>query len=317
MLDSTARTTEPFTGQEYLESIRDGREVYVYGERVDDVTTHPAFRNTARSIARLYDALHDPERRAVITTPTDTGSEGVTHKFFRVPRTVEDCVGDLEAIAEWARIGYGWLGRSPDYKAAFLATLGANADFYDPYQDNARRWYREAQERVLYWNHAIIHPPVDRSRPPEEVSDVFMHVEEERDNGIVVSGAKVVATGSALTHYNFIAHYGPIPIQKKEYAIVCAVSIDTPGEADLSTIMRSPGHRRPTWYRLQPAQRERLDLHLRQGARAVGERVRLRRHRQGEQLLPPHRIHPALLLPRLHPPGGQARLHRRSAAQGG
>jgi len=115
-----------------LESIRDGREVYVYGERVDDVTTHPAFRNTARSIARLYDALHDPQRRDVITTPTDTGSDGVTHKFFRFPRTVEDCVGDLEAIAEWARIGYGWLGRSPDYKAAFLATLGANADFYDP-----------------------------------------------------------------------------------------------------------------------------------------------------------------------------------------
>jgi len=229
MLESSARTTEPFTGDEYLESIRDGREVYVYGERVDDVTTHPAFRNTARSIARLYDALHDPERRKVITTPTDTGSDGVTHKFFRYPRTVEDCVGDLEAIAEWARIGYGWLGRSPDYKAAFLATLGANADFYDPYQDNARRWYREAQERVLYWNHAIIHPPVDRSRPPEEVSDVFMHVEEERDAGIVVSGAKVVATGSALTHYNFIAHYGPIPIQKKEYAIVCAVSMDTPG----------------------------------------------------------------------------------------
>ena len=50
-----------------------------------------------------------------------------------------------------------------------------------------------------------------------------MHVEQERDDGIVVSGAKVVATGSALTHYNFIAHYGPIPIQKKEYAIVCAV----------------------------------------------------------------------------------------------
>lgn len=229
MLDSSARITQPLTGAEYLESLRDRREVYVYGERVTDVTTHPAFRNTARSIARLYDALYDPVRREVITTPTDTGSDGVTHKFFRYPRTVEDCVGDLEAIAEWARLGYGWLGRSPDYKAAFLATLGANADFYHPYQDNARRWYREAQERVLYWNHAIIHPPVDRNRPPEEVSDVFMHVESERDDGIVVSGAKVVATGSALTHFNFIAHYGPIPVQKKEYALVCAVSMDTPG----------------------------------------------------------------------------------------
>ena len=50
MLDSPTRATRPFTGEEYLESIRDRREVYVYGERVEDVTTHPAFRNTrARS----------------------------------------------------------------------------------------------------------------------------------------------------------------------------------------------------------------------------------------------------------------------------
>ena len=64
----------PFTGAEYLESLRDGREVYVYGERVKDVTTHPAFRNAARSIARLYDALHDRQDQGVLTSPTDTGS---------------------------------------------------------------------------------------------------------------------------------------------------------------------------------------------------------------------------------------------------
>jgi len=71
-----------------------------------------------------------------------------------------------EAIVGWARLSYGWLGRSPDYKAAFLATLGANAEFYTPYDANARRWYRYAQERVPFVNHAIIHPPVDRQVPP-------------------------------------------------------------------------------------------------------------------------------------------------------
>ena len=43
---------------------------------------------------------------------------------------------------------YGWMGRSPDYKAAFLATYGPNADYYEPFEDNARRWYKEAQEQV-------------------------------------------------------------------------------------------------------------------------------------------------------------------------
>jgi len=107
------------------------------------------------------------------------------------------------------------VGRSPDYKAAFLATLGANADFYAPYQENARRWYKFSQERVPFINHAIIHPPVDRDRPPDQVSDVCCHVVRETDAGIVVSGAKVVATGSVLTNYTFVAHHGLIPLQEQ------------------------------------------------------------------------------------------------------
>ncbi len=220
--------TRPLTGDEYIESLRDGREVWIYGDRVDDVTTHPAFRNAVRMTARLYDSLHDPEKQKVLTAPTDAGGEGFTHKFFRTPHSIEDVVGDRDAIAEWARLTYGWMGRSPDYKAAFLGTLGANADFYDPYQDNARRWYREAQEHVYYWNHAIIHPPVDRNRPPDEVRDVFVHVVEETDRGLVVSGAKVVATGSAITHYNFIAHHG-LPIKAREFALICVIPMGAPG----------------------------------------------------------------------------------------
>jgi 4-hydroxyphenylacetate 3-monooxygenase len=222
------RTTRPLTGEEYIESIRDGREVFIYGDKVGDVTTHPAFRNSVRMTARLYDSLHDPDRQVELTVPTDTGSGGFTHPFFRTPRSKEDLLKDRDAIAAWARLTYGWMGRSPDYKASFLGTLGANADFYEPYAQNARRWYTESQEKVLYWNHAIINPPVDRNRDPDEVRDVFMHVEEERDDGLVVSGAKVVATGSAITHYNFIAHYG-LPIKKREFALVCTVPMGAPG----------------------------------------------------------------------------------------
>src|SRR6201993_4484312 len=148
--------TTPQTGAEYLDSLRDDRTVYIYGERVKDVTEHPAFRNTARMVARLYDALHDEKRASKIMVPTDTGNGGKTHAFFKAPKTMDDLLAGRNAIAEWARITYGWLGRSPDYKAAFLATLGANAEFYDPYTDNARHWYKFSQERVPFVNHAII-----------------------------------------------------------------------------------------------------------------------------------------------------------------
>jgi 4-hydroxyphenylacetate 3-monooxygenase len=145
-----AKTTEqpvtrPLTGAEYLESLRDAREVYIYGERVTDVTTHPAFRNSARMIARMYDALHDPATKDIITSETDTGSGGRTHNFFKASRSTEEMIAARDAIAAWQRIAYGWMGRSPDYKAAFLATLGANSDFYDPYQENARAWYKKTQ----------------------------------------------------------------------------------------------------------------------------------------------------------------------------
>ncbi len=76
--DILAGKSRPFTGKEYLESLRDDREVYCYGERVEDVTAHPAFRNAARSIARLYDSLHDPKHKDVLTCPTD-GTNGSFH----------------------------------------------------------------------------------------------------------------------------------------------------------------------------------------------------------------------------------------------
>jgi 4-hydroxyphenylacetate 3-monooxygenase len=226
----TQQTSDrPFTGAEFLASLRDGREVWIYGERVKDVTAHPAFRNSARMIARMYDALHDPARRAVLTAPTDTGNGGFTHKFYKVPRSVDDLVASRDAIAEWARISYGWMGRSPDYKASLTGTLGANAEFYAPYQKNALNWYRRVQERCLFLNHALINPPVDKGRPPGDVIDVYVHVEKETDAGLVVSGAKVVATGSVLTHNNFIGYYGPTPLGRPEMALFAIIPMDTRG----------------------------------------------------------------------------------------
>lgn len=222
------RSTRPLTGAEYIESLHDGREIYLYGEQVKDVTTHPAFVNPVRMTARLYDSLHDPVQSKEIVAPADTGSAGFTHRFFTTPHSVDDLVADQRAIAAWARMTYGWMGRSPDYKASFLGTLGANAEFYEPFAGNARRWYAESQEKVLYWNHAIVHPPVDRNRPPDEVEDVFVHAEKETDSGLIVSGAKVVATGSALTHYNFIAHYG-LPVKKRQFALVATIPMNAPG----------------------------------------------------------------------------------------
>ena len=267
-------------------------------------------------VARLYDALHDDKHKHKLLLPTDTGNGGMTHAFFKAPKTMDDLIAGRDAIAEWARITYGWMGRAPDYKAAFLATLGANSDFYEPYQDNAKRWYKFSQERVPFINHAIIHPPVDRDRPPNEVADVCCHVEKETDAGLIVSGAKVVATGSVLTNYTFVAHHGLIPLQDKKFAAVFMVPTNAPGVKFIcrtSYEMSATRDGKPVRLSaLEPARRERCRVHHGQGAGALGERLRLWRHREGQQLLPAHRLPAALRRARLHAACRQARLHQRA-----
>ena len=227
--DFIADRRRPFTGAEYIESLRDGRDVYFDGERVTDITTHPAFRNSVRSIARLYDALHDPETRDLLTCPTDTGSGGYTHKFFRVARSRDDMRGAQQAIAAWARLTYGWMGRTPDYKAAFSNTLGAFPEYYGAYADNARSWYKRAQEAMPFMNHAIVNPPIDRHRPPEEVKDVYACVKKETDAGIFVSGAKVVATSATMTHYNFMGQSSKTATEDLDMSVMFMVPINAPG----------------------------------------------------------------------------------------
>ena len=180
-------------------------------------------------VARLYDALHDPKHKDKLLMPTDTGNGGMTHAFFKAPKTLED----LLPAATRSPTGRG----SPTAGSAARPTTRRRSSARSaptPTSTSRIRTTRSAgtsfsQERVPFVNHAIIHPPVDRDRPPNEVADVCCHVEKETDAGIVVSGAKVVATGSVLTNYTFVAHHGLIPVQDKKFAVVFMVPTNAPG----------------------------------------------------------------------------------------
>ncbi len=232
------------TGSQYLESLRDGRNVYLNGEKVSDVTTHPAFRNSALSISRMYDALHDPKSKETLTAIDEFGTR--THKFFKPSRSVQDLVEAREAIAHWQRMGYGFLGRTPEYKASFMAGLAVNADYYGSFSETAKGWYREFTQKGLYLNHVIINPPIDRKRPIHEMGEEFIHAVRETDAGIIVSGAKMLATGSAITHASFVAPVASAvlePGRAEDFALVFFVRMNNP---KLRLICRAPfGTRAP------------------------------------------------------------------------
>jgi len=225
-----ALTDALMTGAEYIESLRDGRTVYYDGEAIRDVTTHPTSRNAVRSIAMLYDALHDPATRDVLTMVDRHGIR--THRFFTASYSPAELLAARDAIRCWSRMNYGVMGRTPDYKAAFMATLGANPEFYAPWTENGRAWYRRYASRGLFLNHVLVNPPVDRKKPVHEVGDVFVHVVRETDGGIIVSGAKMLATGSALTHATFVAQNSAANLQAghaEDFALVFIAPMDTPG----------------------------------------------------------------------------------------
>ena len=117
------------TGDDYLESLRDGRRVYVNGERVEDVTEHPAFAEAARSIATLYDIAASPEHRDLMTFRSPTTGQPV-NKAFLMPRTREDLAARRQAMVCWAEATYGIMGRSPDHVASILTGLALRADIY-------------------------------------------------------------------------------------------------------------------------------------------------------------------------------------------
>lgn len=179
----------PMTGAEYLESLRDGRTIWLNGEPVNDVTTHPAFRNGARSVARLYDALHDPEQQAVLTGLTPNGA--LTHKAFLLARTPEELLARSEAMRAWSRLHFGFMGRSPDYKAGLVVSLGAWPEYFAPFAANATRWYHQLADQCAYLNHVGINPMVDRSKALHQQKEQRI-MSDEKANKAATSLCSVV-----------------------------------------------------------------------------------------------------------------------------
>ena len=110
-----------------------------------------------------------------------------------------------------------------------MNTLGANFDFYGKFAGNAKAWYKRAQENVLFMNHAIVNPPVDRAKSADQVKDVYITIQKDTDAGIYISGAKVVATSSALTHYNFLGQNAAVPLHDTDLAVMFIAPMNAPG----------------------------------------------------------------------------------------
>ena len=115
------------TGAEYVESLKDGRRVYIGEELVTDVTTHPAFRNAARSFAMLYDRKRAAENLEVMSYEED--GERFT-SWYLMPRNRDDLAKRTETHRRIAAWSHGLLGRSPDHVASFVTGLAMMPEMF-------------------------------------------------------------------------------------------------------------------------------------------------------------------------------------------
>ena len=230
------------TGAQYIAALRDGRTVYVNGERVADVTEHPAFRRAVQSVAHLYDLAASPEHRDTMTFPSPATGEPV-NKCFLIPRTMEDLTARRAAHRLWADATFGFLGRSPDHVPGFITGFAMRPDLFarqgQRFGDNVVRYHAWLRDRDLYAAYVIIPPHIDRSRPAHQQEDPHLYagVVEERNDGIVVSGAQMLGTGGAIADEMFMSCIVPLVPGDENYALSFAVPVASPG---LRLIVRRP-----------------------------------------------------------------------------
>jgi 4-hydroxyphenylacetate 3-monooxygenase len=225
------------TGRDYIRGLKEQDcQVWLGGERVKDVTTHPGLAGGVRAIAALYDMQCDPQLHDEMTYVSPSSGDRVGLSFI-IPRTAEDLIARRNMMLRWARSTCGMMGRSPDFMNVTYAAWAGAADYFargrPEFGENMRRYYEYIRENDLTLTHSLIN--LQRSR---NVSGMFnledgtaLRVVRETDSGIVVRGARILATLGPLS--DEIAVYSPRLGQHTSkdspFAMSFAIPCSTPG----------------------------------------------------------------------------------------
>jgi anthranilate 3-monooxygenase (FAD) / 4-hydroxyphenylacetate 3-monooxygenase len=231
------------TGQQYIDGIRSPREVYVGGERIEDVTKYPAFRKPIASYARLYDMKHDPQYTDVLSYAGDDGDR--YDISYLLPKSKEELKAKGRAYHTYSRASYGCLGRSPEFMAALIAGMWESTDWFEQWGDGGgservSNYVRYVRDNDLFLTHALGNPQSDRSKLSHQQANPFIHlrVKEETAEGLIIRGAKQLATAAPMTDEILVfpngRQFGP---GDEQYCLCFAVPTSTPG---VKIICREP-----------------------------------------------------------------------------
>ena len=220
------------TGEEYRDSIKDSREVWINGEKVKDLANHPAFKPVVDIRARIYDMQHEAQTQDAVTYEENGEKFAIGLKLPYEKKDWEDKRKAVDMVMQ--DIG-GVVTRMGDETIGEMWSLWDGKDILneiDPrFAENIERHIHHAIQKDLFHVSANTDPKGDRSkRPQDQDPDMLVHVVKETDSGIVIRGAKY-ETAAAYSNQGFlkptIANWGDAKLS--DYALGCIVKMDAPG----------------------------------------------------------------------------------------
>jgi len=222
------------TGSKHLQSLRDGREVYLNGKKIDDVTTHVAFKNAVAASAKLYDFQSDEKNIEFMTFKSPSSGNRV-NRCWQLTKNYEELVIRRKAISSWAQLSAGWLGRSPDHIASSMVGQVMGLQVFEKHSpDRAKalwEYFTWARDQDHYMTYVIINPQANRSKSTSEQKDELLAtaVVDEDAEGITVRGGKMLGTGSIMANEILFANIQPLKPGEEKYAISFAIPMNTKG----------------------------------------------------------------------------------------
>ncbi|MGD2125147.1 MAG: 4-hydroxyphenylacetate 3-hydroxylase N-terminal domain-containing protein [Desulfobacteraceae bacterium] len=221
-------------GAEYIESLRRIHpRIYYKGERIEDVTRHPATAPHVRAAAMTY-ALASKEEYRDLATATSHLTGHTISRFTHVHQNVEDLIKKIKLLRVLGQktgtcfqrcVGHD--GINAVYSVAYEIDQKHGTGYFERF----KKWLTYIQDENLMVVGAMTDPKGDRSKGPADQPDPdqYVHVVEHREDGVVMRGAKLHMTGGVNSHEILVMPTTAMDERSKDYAIVGAVPVDTPG----------------------------------------------------------------------------------------
>ena len=217
-------------GRAHLAALDTDRAVFLDGELITRVAEHPAFAESCRAIAGLYD--FQAANQELMTF--DIGDGRRANRAWHMPRSYEDLVAKRVAMTAWAELHAGYMGRSPDHLACAVSGQLMALELFEEHNPRCAKaywdYYEWAQANDIFLTYVIINPQGDRSRAwGDQPKQISTHIVDEGPDGPTVRGAKMLGTGSIMAEEVFVANLQPLQAGEEDLAISFALPLDTPG----------------------------------------------------------------------------------------